>query len=69
MVWVATVVITTGLIYAGMWLVYGDREVAETFDGLDIVGYVGLAVILAPAVVTLLLSLWMDWIGGRWRAD
>lgn len=68
LVWFGVVGLTIGAIYVVMWMIYGHSGVMATLDGYGIISYVGLAVILTPAAIIFLASLWMDWRAARGRA-
>lgn len=67
-VWFGVVGLTIGAIYIVMWMIYGHNGVMATLDGFGIISYVGLAVILAPAAIIFLTSLWLDWRAARGSA-
>ncbi len=59
-VWVVVVLSTLGVTYLVRKTIQGADAKVSIFDGFDIIAYIGLAVVLAPSMVVILVSTWLD---------
>ena len=59
-VWVVVVLSTLGVTYLVRKTIHGAGAAVSIFDGFDIIAYIGLAVVLAPSMVVMLVSTWLD---------
>ena len=59
-VWIVVVLSTLGVIYLVRKVMHGAGAEVSIFDGFDISAYIGLAAVLAPSMVVILVSTWLD---------
>jgi hypothetical protein len=60
--WLVMTITATVAEYVFIWALDGAAAVASTFAG----AFLGVAALLAPGVVLVVLATWLDWRQGRW---